>query len=182
MLGPRSTAVAALVMLMGAALTSCGGTSPTVDAHASQGPGAQAFAFARCMQQHGVTSFPDPIVHTNGGETSIKQVAPASVVQSPAFRSAQKACARLQPGPGSGGAGSDGPGRAVLLAFARCLRAHGLTNFPDPTPQGQVTAEMVKAAGINLHAPGFFEAARGCLSVTHGAITVAQLAAVIRHH
>jgi hypothetical protein len=40
------------------------------------------------------------------------------------------------------------PGKATpILAFAKCLRSHGVTNFPDPTSQGQLTLEMVNAVG-----------------------------------
>jgi hypothetical protein len=135
------------------------------------------------MRRHGVSNFPDPVVSTNGAQTSIQQVAPQGVVDSPAFKSAQKACASLQPGPGNGGSSThQGPGKAVLLAFARCLRAHGLPSFPDPNAQGQITSEMISAAGVDLHAPGLLTTAKGCLGVTHGALTMAQLVAAVNHH
>jgi hypothetical protein len=136
------------------------------------------------MRAHGVTNFPDPKVSVTPTQTRIAQVAPQSVVKSPAFKSANKACARLQPGPGGpgGGSGHNGPGKQVLLAFASCLRAHGLTTFPDPNPQGQITGEMITAAGIDLHAPAVLTVAKGCIGVTHGAITLAMVERAINHH
>jgi hypothetical protein len=135
------------------------------------------------MRAHGVTNFPDPKVSATATQTRITQVAPRSLVKSPAFKSANKACAALAPGPGGGGSsGHGGPGKQALLAFARCLRAHGLTTFPDPNAQGQITSEMITAAGIDLHAPGILTAARGCIGVTHGAITLAMVVGAINHH
>jgi hypothetical protein len=129
------------------------------------------------MRSHGVPSFPDPQVSTNGAATSIRQVAPEAAVASPAFKTAQKACARFQPGPSNSGPDGQGPRKQLLLAFARCLRAHGISDFPDPNAQGRLTLEMVSAAGVDVHGPGFFTAARRCVGVTHGAITMAQVAA-----
>ena len=131
------------------------------------------------MRQHGVAGFPDPQVTTTPGGASIRQVAPQSAVDSPAFKNAQKACGAILPGPQSGGHGDHGPGKQVLLSFARCLRAHGVSGFPDPNAQGRLTIEMIRAAGVDLHAPGVFPAARACIGVTHGAITLGQVAQAI---
>lgn len=160
----------------------CGSGSPSDVGARSSGSQAQAaFAFAHCIRDHGVPGFPDPVVTTSPDQTTLKQMVPASVVNSPAFKSAQRACTALAPGPPTNHPTSHGPGRQVLLAFAQCLRAHGISNFPDPNAQGQLTGQMLSAAGVNVHAPGFFTVARGCLSVTHGAITSAQLAAAVNH-
>jgi hypothetical protein len=177
---PHTIAVPALAVSIGLLSAGCGSSSPTAGTAQTLPPAQAAYAYARCMRHHGVGDFPDPHVSTSAGQTSISQIAPGSIVASPAFKSAQKACAGLQPGPQRGGPdGTHGPGRLVLLVFARCLRAHGITSFPDPNAQGQLSLEMIRAAGVNLHAPGFFTTARKCLGVTHGAITPAQLAAAI---
>jgi hypothetical protein len=133
------------------------------------------------MRSHGVPDFPDPQVTTTPGSTSISQEVPRAAGSSPAFEAAQKACAGLRPGLRSGGPAEQGPGKQVLLVFARCLRAHGISNFPDPSAQGRLTLEMVSAAGVDVRAPGFFTAARTCVGVTHGAITMAQVAAAVNH-
>lgn len=39
-------------------------------------------------------------------------------------------------GTGNGGAGSTSSGSAKLVQFAQCMRAHGMSNFPDPTAEG----------------------------------------------
>jgi hypothetical protein len=65
---------------------------------------------------------------------------------------------------------------AAMLAFARCLRGHGFSTFPDPSSTGGVTHEMLATAGINLHQPALVQAADGCVGVTHGTITRAAVA------
>jgi len=38
---------------------------------------------------------------------------------------------------------------------------------------------MISAAGVNLKAPSFVTAAKGCVGVTHGAITMADVAEAV---
>ena len=64
---------------------------------------------------------------------------------------------------------------ADALAFARCMRARGFTSFPDPTNQGQLTPQMVTAAGIDLHQPELLTAGLACVPVTHGLLTRAAI-------
>jgi hypothetical protein len=169
---------------LGLIATACGSNSPTQSSSSQQGPGAAAYAFARCMRDHGVSGFPDPIVKTTATSASVQQVAPASLQSSPHFKAASRACAHFEAaGQGSGGSGPQHgrPSKSVLLAFARCLRAHGITNFPDPSGQGQLSPTMLSAAGVNVHTQQFFVAGRSCVSVTHGEITVGQVAALVHH-
>jgi hypothetical protein len=49
------------------------------------------------------------------------------------FQSAHGACRHLLPGGGSGSQNATAQVMAQLLHTSRCLRAHGLTGFPDPT-------------------------------------------------
>jgi len=48
--------------------------------------------------------------------------------------------------------GHQAPSKQVFLAFARCLRSHGISDFPDPDAQGQLTLQMISAAGVDLNA------------------------------
>ncbi|HLY35923.1 MAG TPA: hypothetical protein VKU35_04340 [Candidatus Limnocylindria bacterium] len=132
------------------------------------------------MRQHGVTDFPDPHVSTTpgGGSTRIAMIAPASAVNSPAFKTAEKACRGILPGPGSGGPDHHGPSKQVVLAFAHCLRGHGMAGFPDPNTQGQLTPQMISAAGVDVHSRQFVAAGKACVGVTHGQITVAEVEAL----
>lgn len=78
------------------------------------------------MRAHGVPNFPDPPA---GGPPVI----PNSInTNAPAFHAAQRACNGLLPAGGSGARQSSSE-RLAMVAIARCLRAHGLPSFPDPT-------------------------------------------------
>lgn len=160
----------------------CGGSPAPTQGQSSKTPAQQAFAYARCIRAHGVPAFPDPQVVTTPGSVGIRQAVPAGAGLSPAFTAAQKACRGIMPAPGKGGGGDHGPGKPVLLAFAHCLRAHGMTGFPDPNADGQLTIEMISAAGVDIHTRSFLSAAKACVGVTHGAITMAQVATAISDH
>jgi hypothetical protein len=60
-----------------------------------------------------------------------------------------------------------------ILAFAQCLRTHGVPAFPDPTSRGQLTREMLGADGVDLHASALHTAARACLGAAGGAMITA---------
>ena len=68
----------------------------------------------------------------------------------------------------------------AALAFARCMRARGFPNFPDPTAQGQLTPQMVTAAGIDLHQPALLHAGLACVSVTHGLLTAHDIERAVK--
>jgi hypothetical protein len=169
----RPLAIITLALLAAA----CGSSPGSTGTHqASQNAAEAPFRFAACMRDHGVTNFPDPQVTTTPGGSSVgvKMAVPASAAQSPKFKAAQKACQDILPAPGSS-SDRHGPSKHVLLAFAQCLRGHGVSNFPDPDPQGQLTSEMISAAGVNIKAPALFTAGKACVGVTHGAITLADV-------
>lgn len=170
--------VSSLVLtLLVTAVAGCGSSGPTGALGGRKTNGvAAAYHYARCMRSHGLTGFPDPHVSVSPGHTSISMMAPASLGSLSKVKAAQKACAGILPAPGSRST-QEGPGRTVLLAFARCLRSHGLSGFPDPGRDGQISPQMISAAGINLHTPVFLSAARACIGVTHGAITPADVLA-----
>jgi hypothetical protein len=133
------------------------------------------------MRDHGVSDFPDPQVTTTpgGGGVAVRQAVPAGAGLSPKFKAAQNACRGILPPPGSGGPGHQGPSKQVVLAFARCLRSHGISDFPDPNARGLLTLQMISAAGVDLKAPSFLSAATACVGVTHGAVTLAAVARAV---
>ncbi len=99
------------------------------------------------MRAHGVPGFPDP---TAGGPVVVPNGMNPNV---PAFRSAQGACAKLLPGGGPGSAPSESA-RLAMLKVARCLRAHGVPDFPDPTVSPPSLG--AKRAALALGRGGFF--------------------------
>jgi hypothetical protein len=182
----RRFPVAAVAVAAAAALTlaGCGssGSRSTTSGRGSGpkgGPGQAAFRFATCMRDHGVTSFPEPQVTSSNGSTTI-QIRNVANPHNPTVSAAQNACHGILPGPQNYSPAQLAARMRELVAFASCLRAHGLKNFPDPTPQGRLTLEMIDAAGIDLHQPVVLTAARACIGVTHGLINGAMVAHAIQ--
>ena len=91
--------------------------------------GSDALAYAKCMRASGVPNFPDP---NAGGDFLFHARAGGMNPSSPAFKTAQAKCRHFTPpGPGSG----PGPSPQTLARFlniARCMRQHGVYDFPDP--------------------------------------------------
>lgn len=170
----------AVVSIASLLMTACGSSSgsPSTAASTPNSPSAAAVQYGSCMRKHGVSGYPDPQVTTNpDGSVAMAVAGPASGSASPAFQSAQKACSGiLLAQSGTNGAG---PSRQEFLAFAHCLHTHGITDFPDPDTQGQITGQMIKASGVDLKAPSFRTAADACVGITHGAITRADVARVV---
>jgi hypothetical protein len=177
--------IVAAAVAAGALIGACGSHSPNSTGSSSSGirltyaqAQQDAVRFAGCLRAHGVTDFPDP--------TSPQEFKSSlgNRQQSPALQSAETACRDLLPGGGGQNQpAARGPAQITAeLAFARCLRGHGFPNFPDPTTSGQLTHEMLAAAGINLHQPAVVGAADACVGVTHGFITRADVARFVAGH
>lgn len=90
--------------------------------------------------------------------------------------SALAACATTQTAPGVAGIGSTtsttAPASApsafsvhAQLQFARCMRRHGVPQFPDPGAHGGFLGALARAQSqqhLNLHSPTFRAALRSC--------------------
>ena len=140
-------ATAALVLLAAA----CASGSPS-SASSGGSPNAggsagspSAVAYSACMRSHGVPNYPDP----NRGDQLAKTDAQRLGVSSSQYQTAQQACQDLLPTGGSLQqqeyqcmSSSDCPPALVQqmmtgdLKLARCMRSHGVPNFPDPTNGG----------------------------------------------
>ncbi len=186
----RSRRPATVLAVAGASLgllaAGCGSGSPPTSTTAAQSPqsiGAAAYKFAGCMRNHGIANFPDPVVINTPGQHTVKQAIPSSAARSPQFQVAQKDCQGILPAPSNLSPAREAAQQHAraqdLLAFARCLRSHGVQNFPDPDRQGELTLQMVNAAGVDLHAPRVLTAADSCVAVTHGAVTPAEVAQAV---
>jgi hypothetical protein len=176
-----------LVALLAPFVAACGSNKPTTNtttgagsaASASQSPATAAYAYARCIRAHGIPGFPDPHVSVTQGRGKISQEVPASAGLSPKFPAAQKACRGILPPPGNSGGSEDQARRPYMLALAHCMRTHGIAGFPDPDRTGQLSLEMINAAGIDVHSHEFLDAGLACVGVTHGTVTAAQVRALV---
>lgn len=105
-----------------AVIAACGSQHNVARTGGDAGP---LLAYARCMRTHGVPNFPDP--RATGG-----LVVPNDInTDSPAFKRAQQACGHLAQSPST--AASSESRKLQLLALAKCMRAHGVSAFPDPS-------------------------------------------------
>jgi hypothetical protein len=108
------------------AIAACGSSgSGSTDPQASYNV---ALKFSQCMRAHGLSNFPDP---TSGGAIQIGGPGSNLNPESPSFQAAQKACARYSP-KGSGPPQMTESQRLAAFKFAKCVRAHGYPDFPDP--------------------------------------------------
>jgi hypothetical protein len=155
----RSVAAGVAVALLSAG---CGGSGSASTAGGR--PGDPLLKLAECMRAHGVTHFPDP---TPGGGLAIPNGMNA---QAPAFQAAQRACNRLLPG-GAPGSKPSEAARLAMVRMARCIRAHGVPDFADPTtaPPASPPARglAIGRGGMFLvvrdaQAPAFRRAAAAC--------------------
>lgn len=102
--------------------TACTGGPASAGRPASPAP---TVSYSACMRTHGVVTFPDP-----DADGHLPKVAPWQLgVSSTQFRAAQQACQHLIRPSTAGVRQTEGG----MLAFARCMRSHGLRNWPDPT-------------------------------------------------
>jgi hypothetical protein len=101
--------------------------------------------YSRCMRSHGVPNFPDP---TSSGQLP-KTDAQILGVSSSQLQTARAACQHLLP---TGGSLQQQEGQCMQnsdcspalvqqmmnadLKLARCMRTHGMPNFPDPVGGG----------------------------------------------
>jgi hypothetical protein len=121
-----------------ASLSGAGATTTTGAgrAGAAKDPQQAALDFARCMRANGV-DMPDPEVDDQG---RIKlRIGPGGAGKRPdpkKLEAAQKACGSLIGG-GDGDRQIDPAERDAMVAFARCMREHGI-DMPDPTGDGLV--------------------------------------------
>jgi hypothetical protein len=69
----------------------------------------------------------------------------------------------------------------VALAYVDCMRSHGVSNFPDPTSDGQINVKFAyggkdgvpASSGIDRMSPQYISAARTCRHLLPGGIPTA---------
>ena len=164
-----------LILISGALVAACGGSSKNHDPASSGAKSySQALAFSRCMREHGVANFPDPTSSGGGIQLTINHNSGINPL-SPAFQAAQSACCHLMPGAGPVSPQASAQARAQLLQISECMRAHGISGFPDPTTSppapgqggfgfvfGHDGAFIAVPSSINPRSPAFQQAAAAC--------------------
>jgi hypothetical protein len=170
----RMRLVPGLLLALALALAACGGGDDGNDgndgvaslggsdqATSTTSPGGsgdfkqRALAYARCMRQHGV-NMPDPKFDAQG--RMAQQNPPGVGPGDPKYDAAQQACKQYLP---DGGEPEkvDPQVQQQMLAYARCMRQHGI-NMPDPKPGEGISVDG--DAGVNPNAPKFKAADQAC--------------------
>jgi hypothetical protein len=149
-----------------ALLAACGGAPQKPSADRQAAARKAMLAYAACMRSHGVP-MEDPKFNGDGGVT-LSSGGPGSKDVSPQTqRTAQQACEHfmreVKP-PGGNSPAQQAEFRKAALANSRCMRSHGVPNFPDPQfgDNGEVRLKLSKGSGINPRSPAFQRAQRAC--------------------
>jgi hypothetical protein len=128
----------------------------------ANGNAAQGLAFSQCMRAHGVADFPDPNAQ---GQTQISG-GPNSDLNpnNPTFQKAQNACQSKLPTPSPA---QQAQALKSALKMSQCMRAHGITDFPDPESQGggRISMSIHGSPGsdLNPNDPAFQRAQKICM-------------------
>jgi hypothetical protein len=159
----RARTVRAVVLVGVTGLTlaasACGGPSgATARGSTSASSSRDPVAWSACMRSHGVPSFPDP-----GADARV--AIPSTIgVGAPTVRAAFSACRRLAPSGSPLSGQGDTTEQNRLLAFAKCMRTHGVPAFPDPREVNGRAATRVTAGAIDPNSPIVTAAMRACQS------------------
>jgi hypothetical protein len=162
--------VPGLLLVLALAIGACGGDGGNSNgvasldggkATATTSPGnsgkdlkQMALAYARCLRQHGI-NMPDPTFDAAG---RMAGQLPAGVgPDDPKFKAADQAC--KQYAPSAEPEKVDPQVQQQMLAYARCMRQHGI-NIADPKPGEGINADG--AAGVNPNSPEFKAADQAC--------------------
>jgi len=175
-------ATAALVLLAAACDGSPPATRSGAAANTARSSNSQLLAYSQCMRSHGVPNYPDP---SSEGEVP-KGSAQVFGVSSSRYQAAQAACAHLL----SATVGSiqqceatgDCPmavvqqALTVMRKYARCIRSHGVPNWPDPAVDSEGRPFFdVSSVGITYqytHSPLFASKDRECERLVGGSAGV----------
>ena len=121
------------------------------------GNAAQGAKFSSCMRKHGVTNFPDP-----NGQGVIKFGSGQGLdPNSPTFESARSTCQKLLPNGGQPTPAQQAQQQRQLLAFSKCMRSHGIKDFPDPT-NGGLRLSSRPGSDLSPDNPQFRAAQQAC--------------------
>jgi hypothetical protein len=170
----RRRPLAALALIAIAALISaCGSSAPASSSggNTTDTNHQKAVKFAECMRANGVSGFPDPGA---SGTLTLDGVVNGSSLNpnTPAWKQAIGACKNLEPS-GFTGRNRSTQQQQVALKFAQCIRANGVPDFPDPTPNGPlVDTNRIPSAATSSGLSILKAAMHTCGAIYSGALGV----------
>ena len=153
------TPIIAAALACGLTLTACGSQEPAADRR-SEARDAM-LAYAQCMRGNGV-DMPDP--QFDGGR--VMQRGPDVKVPPEKLHKADEACRKHREAikPPELSDEQRREMRDGALAHARCMREHGIEDFPDPTfdEDGGAQIRIGPGTGLDPDDPDFQAAEKAC--------------------
>jgi hypothetical protein len=162
-----SAAVCAIAIVACGGATASGYHNPKYPYGAPNVP----ISLSKCLRANGVSGFPDPREGPNGGGVGWPgglgtEVGGTGIFvfghtyAGPAVAHAEQVCKEYLPPTGPPPAESESQ-REQAIATARCMRSHGLPNFPDPTFAGG-NQQLNLPPGLNPNSPAVQRASKAC--------------------
>jgi hypothetical protein len=181
----RRTILTVAVLVAALAVAGCGSSSSPGVAHLSSSTSGSSAAdgagrsstpessastqqkmvkFSQCMRTHGEPEFPEP---TEGGIRIQSHNGHGPNPESARFQAAEKACSKYAPSKVAPSPAQQAKMQESALNFSKCMRSHGVPNFPDPEfhSGGGVGIRIGgKSSGIDPNSPQFKAAQKTCQS------------------
>jgi hypothetical protein len=173
--------IAAAAVALGSLAAACGGgsntngvahlgsTQTTTSTSGSNSSGSRddtkiLVAYAVCMRKHGVPNFPDPQATASGYHLVIGSENGIDP-HSSQFKNAQQACTTLLPNGGKPSSQDQAKELQEALKYATCMRAHGVSKFPDPklSANGELEMGLGRTSGVSPSSPRFKAAETLCV-------------------
>jgi hypothetical protein len=156
--GKAAVGVGLMVVLL-AGLAGCsasgGSGAATTTTNGQQAAAAVLREFVRCARANGMPNLPDLRLDSNG-QVSIPEGTPEPP------KSVERACLSiLERLPASARGDTERPPADIqaLVAYARCMREHGMADFPDPQADGRFPLPASLRGGKT---PSFLRANQAC--------------------
>jgi hypothetical protein len=186
--GPSTARTAAAIICTAilAALAAACNNSPSAPTGSPNVAGSTSspstVAYSACMRSHGVSTFPDPDSSGNLPKPDAHHLG----VSSSNLQATQKRCQHLLPNNG-GAINADSIQQCMLArdcpatlvqqvlneerSFARCMRSHGVPNWPDPITDTQgrpVFAISISKDGFDPYSPQVWAKGNECSHLMPG--------------
>lgn len=125
------------------------------------GAGAAGIKYTDCMRSYRVPNFPDP----DATGTLTITVSPSLNPTSPVFQKAEADCQHLLPPGKTLSQAQQQKVKQGALAFAECMRSHGVPHYPDPTfSNGGISQGYGVKGGVDPNSPIFQAPQKACQS------------------
>jgi hypothetical protein len=160
--GVQATTLAAVALLAAA----CGGGGSGSASGGHETVYQKELAYSQCMRTHGEPNYPDPgsngIISIQG---NAKGTGDRRTIGGAQMTRANDDCRHLLP---NGGVPTAAQKQQMLkqgLKFSECMRSHGISSYPDPSPGG---GPVTIGGGINPQSPQFQSALHACQKELRG--------------